>query len=94
VGRGGLEEYRAALPRTLADVRSGDEAREGFAAFFEKRKPGWAGSPERARRSMFRKVLIANRGEIACRVAATLREMGIAPSACTSRPTAARCTRA
>src|SRR5215831_18012727 len=27
--------------------------------------------------AMFRKVLIANRGEIACRVAATLHEMGI-----------------
>src|SRR5512145_718172 len=26
---------------------------------------------------MFQKVLIANRGEIACRIAATLREMGI-----------------
>ena len=30
---------------------------------------------------MFRKVLIANRGEIACRIAATLREMGILPVA-------------
>ncbi len=30
---------------------------------------------------MFRRVLIANRGEIACRIAATLREMGIAPVA-------------
>ena len=30
---------------------------------------------------MFKKVLIANRGEIACRIAATLREMGIAPVA-------------
>src|SRR6185369_15939880 len=30
---------------------------------------------------MFRRVLIANRGEIACRIAATLREMGIAPIA-------------
>src|SRR2546428_3388273 len=30
---------------------------------------------------MFRKVLIANRGEIACRIAATLREMGIVPVA-------------
>ena len=35
------EEYRSALPRTLAEVRSGDEAREGFTAFFEKRKPSW-----------------------------------------------------
>ena len=39
------EEYRAALPRTLAEVRSGEEAREGLAAFFGKRKPKWiAGS--------------------------------------------------
>jgi len=30
---------------------------------------------------MFRRVLIANRGEIACRIATTLREMGIAPIA-------------
>jgi 3-methylcrotonyl-CoA carboxylase alpha subunit len=30
---------------------------------------------------MFRRVLIANRGEIACRIAATLREMGISPIA-------------
>lgn len=35
------DEYRAALPRTLAEVRSGDEAKEGLAAFFEKRKPSW-----------------------------------------------------
>ena len=28
--------------------------------------------------SMFRKILIANRGEIACRIADTAREMGIA----------------
>jgi len=35
------EEYRAALPRALAEIRSGDEAREGLAAFFEKRKPRW-----------------------------------------------------
>jgi methylglutaconyl-CoA hydratase len=40
-GEVGWEEYRAALPRTLAEVRGGDEAREGFTAFFEKRKPGW-----------------------------------------------------
>lgn len=35
------EEYRSGLARTLAEVRSGDEAREGLAAFFEKRKPKW-----------------------------------------------------
>jgi methylglutaconyl-CoA hydratase len=35
------EEYRAAMPRALAEVRSGDEAHEGLAAFFEKRKPRW-----------------------------------------------------
>ena len=35
------DEYRAALPRTLAEVRSGEEASEGLTAFFEKRKPGW-----------------------------------------------------
>lgn len=35
------EEYRRSLPETLASVRSGDEARDGLAAFFEKRKPRW-----------------------------------------------------
>lgn len=35
------EEYRSALPRTLAEVRSGAEARDGLGAFLEKRKPGW-----------------------------------------------------
>jgi methylglutaconyl-CoA hydratase len=35
------EEYRGSLPRTLAEVRSGAEARDGLAAFFEKRKPRW-----------------------------------------------------
>ena len=34
-------DYVAALPRTLAEVRAGDEARDGLAAFFEKRKPRW-----------------------------------------------------
>ncbi|HEY1724829.1 MAG TPA: enoyl-CoA hydratase/isomerase family protein [Steroidobacteraceae bacterium] len=27
--------------RSIAEVRAGDEAREGIAAFFDKRKPGW-----------------------------------------------------
>ena len=36
------EEYRSGLPRVLAEVRSGEEAKEGLAAFFEKRKPSWA----------------------------------------------------
>lgn len=37
----GWEEYRTGLPRTLAEVRSGEEAKDGLAAFFEKRKPKW-----------------------------------------------------
>lgn len=35
------EEYRAALPRALAEARGSDEARDGLAAFFEKRRPRW-----------------------------------------------------
>ena len=35
------EEYRSGLARTLAEVRAGEEARDGLAAFFEKRKPKW-----------------------------------------------------
>lgn len=37
----GWSDYRAALPETLANVRGGEEAKDGLAAFFEKRKPGW-----------------------------------------------------
>ena len=38
------EEYRSGLPRVLAEVRSGEEAKEGLGAFFEKRKPSWTGT--------------------------------------------------
>ena len=37
----GWEEYRRSLPETLASVRSGEEAKDGLAAFLEKRKPRW-----------------------------------------------------
>ena len=37
----GWENYRATLPRTLAETRAGEEAKDGLAAFFEKRKPKW-----------------------------------------------------
>jgi len=37
----GWEEYRRSVPETLAHVRSGEEAKDGLAAFFEKRKPRW-----------------------------------------------------
>ena len=46
-GNTGWDEYRAALPQVLAQVRAGDEAKDGLAAFFEKRKPGWVSGPER-----------------------------------------------
>jgi len=36
------EEYRTGVARTLAEVRSGAEAREGLGAFLEKRKPDWS----------------------------------------------------
>jgi len=36
------EEYRSGLPRVLAEMRAGEEAKEGLGAFFEKRKPRWA----------------------------------------------------
>jgi methylglutaconyl-CoA hydratase len=36
-----FDEYRAAMPRALAEVRAGDDAREGLAAFLEKRKARW-----------------------------------------------------
>jgi methylglutaconyl-CoA hydratase len=35
------DEYRAAVPRVLAEVRAGAEAKDGLTAFFEKRKPSW-----------------------------------------------------
>ena len=38
---------------------------------------------------MFKKILIANRGEIACRIARTARDMGIAVATVHSRPDAA-----
>ena len=43
---------------------------------------------------MFRNFLIANRGEIACRIIRTCKEMGIRTVAVHSRPTATRCTSA
>ncbi|HVP14125.1 MAG TPA: enoyl-CoA hydratase-related protein [Terriglobales bacterium] len=36
-------EYSAGLPRALAEARGSDEAREGLAAFLEKRRPRWQG---------------------------------------------------
>ena len=39
----GWEEYRRSVPETLAHVRGGEEAKDGLAAFFEKRKPKWMG---------------------------------------------------
>jgi methylglutaconyl-CoA hydratase len=43
-GEATWEEHRAAMARILAETRSTDEAKDGLAAFFEKRKPGWVES--------------------------------------------------
>jgi acetyl/propionyl-CoA carboxylase alpha subunit len=42
--------------------------------------------------ALFSKILIANRGEIACRIVETARRMGIATVAAFSKPIATRCT--
>ncbi|HLJ55274.1 MAG TPA: enoyl-CoA hydratase-related protein [Chthonomonadaceae bacterium] len=39
------DEAAAITTACIADLRAGDEAREGIAAFLEKRKPRWAGAP-------------------------------------------------
>jgi 1,4-dihydroxy-2-naphthoyl-CoA synthase len=44
-----MNEVLEKLPDQLADARSGEEAKEGFRAFFEKRKPSWAPEPEETR---------------------------------------------
>jgi methylglutaconyl-CoA hydratase len=36
-----IEEIQEFTARTIAGLRGSDEGQEGFAAFFEKRKPGW-----------------------------------------------------
>jgi len=40
-GEATWEEHRAAMPRILAETRASDEAKDGMAAFFEKRRPKW-----------------------------------------------------
>jgi methylglutaconyl-CoA hydratase len=40
-GEATWEEHRAAMPRILAETRASDEAKDGLAAFLEKRRPKW-----------------------------------------------------
>jgi methylglutaconyl-CoA hydratase len=40
-GEATWEEHRGAMPRILAETRATAEAKDGLAAFFEKRKPKW-----------------------------------------------------
>ncbi|MBR0901011.1 hypothetical protein JQ616_39155, partial [Bradyrhizobium tropiciagri] len=41
------------------------------------RNPAKSPNPKKPKKSMFKRILIANRGEIACRVIKTARRMGI-----------------
>ena len=89
------EEYRAALPRTLAEVRAGDEAKDGLAAFFEKRKPRWRSARiERARRRVPQGPDRQPRRDRLPHRRHAARDGHPRRSRSTPRPTAARCTRA
>ena len=59
------ESYIEAAAQSFADALRGPEGREGVAAFLEKRAPSWT---QRRMSARFSSVLVANRGEIACRV--------------------------
>ena len=72
------EEARAVTPGLIADARASEEGQEGL-----KRVPGEAEAPvgagaPRDGGCLVKKVLVANRGEIACRVLAALRERQMA----------------
>jgi methylglutaconyl-CoA hydratase len=38
-----LDEAKKYTAKMIAELRSGDEAQEGMAAFLERRKPKWSG---------------------------------------------------
>ncbi len=77
-------DVQALTTKRISELRVSEEGQDGLKAFLEKRKPGWVSSEESP--LMFKKILIANRGEIAVRITRTVQQMGVGVIAVFSDP--------